>query len=777
MNYTINLISKIVLVIFSYLFIAPIWAQNNEITKLITLASKTNNDSTKLNYFLKICELCDVKDNLKYGMVASSIADKLISKSKSESEKENFIKKKIFSNEIICVYYEELKQLDSLEKYKIARIEFAKTTKNQDLIHDQINALAEFYRINNFHTKAIQLFREKLKEAELANNTEDIIFSLRGISHTYARARDNKKALEYALQTLRLVKKSAKNSTEIYWQYLNVANNYFGNNKYDSAFFYLDRAYHYLKSTINARQKIRFIFDIARTLNGLNKSLEARNYFHEGLQIAKTLKSPIIQGVINSEIGQTYYNEKDYETALKYKLEAVKLLGNNSKGDAFLPFMTTAEVYLKLKQYKLAKQFALKANNIAENYEDKSLSFHNRKFVAKILSEVYFEIGNKAVGNEYLVKFYQFKDSMDKLSNAQELLYSELRYENEKNEMKLLSEQKIKDQQSEEEKSKQKIISIGIFIILIIVLVFSVFIFNRFKITQKQKSIIEQKEIETQKQKHLLEEKQKEIVDSITYAKRLQEAILPPTEFIKTHFPESFILYKPKDIVAGDFYWAEKIDNLFFIASADSTGHGVPGAMVSVVCSNALNRSVNEFGLTDTGKILDKTRELVIQTFEKSNEEVKDGMDISLLCIDKQHKKVFWSGANNPLWFIQNTVTLSEVEKSTGLGLNSARPDNKLFEIKADKQPVGKSYELKPFTSNEMEYKSNTTFYLFTDGLADQFGGPKGKKFKYKQFEEMLLSISHKTMAEQAIFIHQKFDEWKGNLEQVDDVCVIGIKI
>jgi len=162
---------------------------------------------------------------------------------------------------------------------------------------------------------------------------------------------------------------------------------------------------------------------------------------------------------------------------------------------------------------------------------------------------------------------------------------------------------------------------------------------------------------------------------------------------------------------------------------------------------------------------------------KKSNEEVKDGMDISLLCIDKQHQKVFWSGANNPLWFIQNTVTLSEVEKSTGLGLNSARPDNKLFEIKADKQPVGKSYELKPFTSNEMEYKSNTTFYLFTDGLADQFGGPKGKKFKYKQFEEMLLSISHKTMAEQANYIHQKFEGWKGNLEQVDDVCVIGIKI
>ena len=294
---------------------------------------------------------------------------------------------------------------------------------------------------------------------------------------------------------------------------------------------------------------------------------------------------------------------------------------------------------------------------------------------------------------------------------------------------------------------------------------------------QRANMMLSKQKIEIESQKHLLEEKQKEIVDSITYAKRLQQAILPPKEFIKTHFPESFILYKPKDIVAGDFYWAEIKNDKFFIAAADSTGHGVPGAMVSVVCSNALNRSVNEFGLTDTAKILDKTRELVIQTFEKSNEEVKDGMDISLLCIDKQHQKVFLSGANNPLWFIQNSVISSEVEKSTSIGINSARSANQLFEIKADKQPVGKSYELKPFTSNEIEFKSNTIFYLFTDGLADQFGGPNGKKFKYKQFEEMLLSISHEKMTEQANYIHQKFEDWKGNLEQVDDVCVIGIKI
>jgi serine phosphatase RsbU (regulator of sigma subunit) len=280
--------------------------------------------------------------------------------------------------------------------------------------------------------------------------------------------------------------------------------------------------------------------------------------------------------------------------------------------------------------------------------------------------------------------------------------------------------------------------------------------FYNFKLTIKTENKLLAEKVAIDAQKIIIENAHKEITDSINYAKRLQHAIFPPTDFITTNFPESFILYKPKDIVAGDFYWAEKIEDLFFITAADCTGHGVPGAMVSVVCSIALNRTVNEFGVTDTGKILDKTRELVIDTFTKSNTEVKDGMDISLLCIDKQNQKIFWSGANNPLWYIH---------------------DNELKEIKADKQPIGKTDNPKPFTTHQLKYKENTTFYLFTDGLADQFGGPKGKKFKYKQFGELLIEINNKAMQEQSTIINEKFETWKNELEQVDDVCVIGIKI
>lgn len=310
--------------------------------------------------------------------------------------------------------------------------------------------------------------------------------------------------------------------------------------------------------------------------------------------------------------------------------------------------------------------------------------------------------------------------------------------------------QKLEQRLSNEQFYKRiKIIMISGGFALLLLITIVVMVYNNNRNKTKNLKIISSKN-------HEIAIKNQEIIESITYAKRLQEAILPPKVFLDIHVPNNFILYKPKDIVAGDFYWAENINNLFFVAAADSTGHGVPGAMVSVVCSNALNRSVKEFNLTETGKILDKTRELVLETFEKSTSEVKDGMDISLLCIDYKNKNIFWSGANNPLWYLM---------------------DNKLIEIKADKQPIGKTDYPKPFTTHNITYVENSTFYLFTDGFADQFGGEKGKKFKYKQFSELLVTNNNLSLATQSVNINKAFEDWKGDLEQVDDVCIIGIKI
>lgn len=253
-----------------------------------------------------------------------------------------------------------------------------------------------------------------------------------------------------------------------------------------------------------------------------------------------------------------------------------------------------------------------------------------------------------------------------------------------------------------------------------------------------------------------LHERNREITDSIAYARRIQNAVLPPFSLIQEHFKDCFILYKPRDIVSGDFYWFEKKEDLLLIAAADCTGHGVPGAMVSVVCSNALYRSVNEFGLTVPGEILDKARELVLENFAKSGEEINDGMDISLCAINTKTGAVGWSGANNNLWYLQNEV---------------------LCEIKAHKQPVGRTNIPVPFPTHHLSLRKGDILYLVTDGFADQFGGEKGKKFKRRQLEALLHATSSMPLATQKRTLDHVFENWKGELEQVDDVTIIGLRL
>ncbi len=291
-------------------------------------------------------------------------------------------------------------------------------------------------------------------------------------------------------------------------------------------------------------------------------------------------------------------------------------------------------------------------------------------------------------------------------------------------------------------------------------LLFGGFIFNRFRVAKEQKTVIETQKKQVDLAYDELEEKNKEILDSIAYAKRIQNAILPPPKVVQEYLRSSFVLYKPKAIVAGDFYWLEHKGDTVLFAAADCTGHGVPGAMVSVVCHNALNRSVREHGLTDPGKILDKTREIVVAEFEKSDEEVKDGMDIALCAL--QGHTLHYAGAHNPLWVIK-----PERENRTA----------ELVEIKANKQPIGKFDAPLPYTTHTVELEPGDTIYIFSDGYVDQFGGEKGKKYKARAFRELLLSIQHETMEQQRKRIDTTFESWKGDFEQVDDVCVIGVRV
>ena len=262
------------------------------------------------------------------------------------------------------------------------------------------------------------------------------------------------------------------------------------------------------------------------------------------------------------------------------------------------------------------------------------------------------------------------------------------------------------------------------------------------------------------KQKEKIDQQNTEIKESIHYAKRIQDAILLPERKIREMLQDSFVFFRPKDIVSGDFYWLYRTGTKILFAAVDCTGHGVPGAIVSMIANDALNRTVADFGITEPAGILDKIAELLGEAFEHSEAEVKDGMDLALCSLDPGKGILEYAGANNPLYRIR---------------------ENELTEIKSDKQPVGKYTEVKPFTNHSMQVQSGDCYYLFSDGFPDQFGGPSGKKFKYRQFREFLLSISHHPMQVQKDLLGRALDDWMQgegtSYEQVDDVCVFGVRV
>ena len=316
------------------------------------------------------------------------------------------------------------------------------------------------------------------------------------------------------------------------------------------------------------------------------------------------------------------------------------------------------------------------------------------------------------------------------------------KFDKEKEKAKLLQEKRD---------AQTRIIFIAIGCVLLIISFFSFLLYRKWKLASVQKQIIEDKN-------KLVQLKNDEILDSITYAKRIQTAILPSSSLLNEVFPNHFVFYQPKDIVAGDFYWLEVSNELIFFAVADCTGHGVPGALMSVVCHNALNRTVKEFNLTNPGVILDKARELIVAELSKSDASVTDGMDISLCVIHKNNNEFYWAGANNPLWIYRHQ-------------------DNKMDEWKADKQPIGTYWNYTNFNSHKITLDEKDRIYLFTDGFADQFGGNDGKKLKIRAFQNLIFDTAQLSISEQYEAIESFFKNWKGKVEQLDDVCVVGFSL
>ncbi len=360
------------------------------------------------------------------------------------------------------------------------------------------------------------------------------------------------------------------------------------------------------------------------------------------------------------------------------------------------------------------------------------------------------------------VKYFQLYNTLrDTILNAENRQIAEdlaIKYESDlkDSENKNLKEQaELREEVISKKSATINIMIIGSVILLgLIVLVF----ISRQMINQQRK--------ESDQQKKIIEQKNKEITDSINYAKRLQNAILTTDRTMRSVFADSFVLYKPKDIVSGDFYWMfhaedKKVNkDLFILTAADCTGHGVPGAFMSMLNSTLLNQTPYNPAINTPADALNFLNRELPKNLRSSNENenINDGMDIAFCLIDMNKKTMKYAGANNPCWVIRN---------------------NELIELKPLKQAItaATGYDKKDFVDQEIQLQKDDRVYLFTDGYADQFGGPKGKKFKYKTLGELLVNIHQKPCIEQRAILEDNFNKWKGELEQVDDVLIVGIKI
>jgi serine phosphatase RsbU (regulator of sigma subunit) len=278
------------------------------------------------------------------------------------------------------------------------------------------------------------------------------------------------------------------------------------------------------------------------------------------------------------------------------------------------------------------------------------------------------------------------------------------------------------------------------------------------KVIERTEEVVRQKE-EIQDKNQELEILYKQVTDSIHYAKRIQEAILPPQPMFEQLLPNSFVLYKPKDIVSGDFYWLDKKGDNVFFAAVDCTGHGVPGAFMSIVGSNLLKDAVQNSDYYAPAEIMDKLNEGVASTLHVglTEKQTKDGMDMTLCSLNYEKMELQFAAAFNPLYIVRN---------------------GEIIQHKADKFPVGAFVgETRKFSNNTIQLQKGDTIYIFSDGYADQFGGPKGKKFMAGTFRNLLLEVSALPSSQQKKKLDETIELWRGPLEQVDDILIIGVKI
>jgi serine phosphatase RsbU (regulator of sigma subunit)/uncharacterized protein HemY len=685
--------------------------------------------------------------------------------------------------------------------------------------------IASFYDDNDnynlsilFNNKALLIFDNLIsfsdqKKIILGRKSK----TLSNLGNIYNKQGDYPKAIDYYLKSLKIAEE-IENKRFISTNLGNIGIIYKYQGNYSKALDYYLKALK-IAEEINNKIKISSILGNIGIIYDIQKDYKkALEYYLKALKIAEEIddKSCIETNYIN--IGELYKVQKDFPKALEYYLKALKIAEEiNDKSNFSVLEGNIGSLYTLTKNYSDAEIYLKKALVGADsiNYLLAIKEFNIE------LSDLYYKSGKPELALQYYKKAMVAKDSLFNTDKNQEITRKEMNFDFDKKQSALKAEQDKKDAVANAYKSRQQLILILVSCVLLLVILFAFYIFISLKITRKQKAIIEKQkfivdekncelnsqneeisaqrdEIETQRdrlseQNELLSEQKQEITDSITYAKRIQNALLPTGKYANDILGEHFIFFKPKDIVSGDFYWATRIDEWLIVTVADCTGHGVPGAFMSMLGISFLNEIVRKKEIRQASHVLDQLRFSIIDALKQKgvSGEQKDGMDMCLCAINTETYEMQFAGANNPVYIISSVIlkeseellscaAKSIIDASTEPALSNANVlsiTNKLYELKGDRMPVSIYLKMNSFTNNIIQLQKGDCLYLASDGLKDQFGGSDYKKYKANQFKDLLINMHNKPMNEQSEILSKTFYDWKGNHKQIDDITVLGIRI
>lgn len=639
----------------------------------------------------------------------------------------------------------------TLEYYKKA-LEYSQRKNYTEGEGVAVMRIGGLYQLRGDYDNALIYFKKSLKINQDVGNINEIPSSYANIAYIYQQQGDHAQAIVNFNEARKLYEKN-KDYGQVSKVLTNIGSIYLQQENPEKALDYFDQGLEYNRKVDDQSGVASILAEKGIVYLDLGDSTEALRLFKQSYEIKKSIGERAGMGGTLRLIGLFYRKQGDYDKALQYTNEAIAIQRTISENAGLANSLTQLSlIYFRKGEYQKAVEFGKEGLSLAQTLGDaisvrdasqnlyRALKKLDRSKEALEMYELYIETNNSILSDanrEEMVR-QEFKYTYETKALTDSLNHSR--------EMAVLAVQG--------EKLTFGLIAAGIGITLMVGI--AVILFIAFRNKKRANTIIQEQKHFVEQQNSLISKKNEEIVDSIKYAQRLQQAILPPINDLIKKFDDAFIFYQPKDILAGDFYWIFEKDNYLYMAVADCTGHGVPGAMVSVVCANALERCVKTHQLVETHSILDKTRELVKARFDSSNLAVNDGMDISLCRIDKVRREFQYSGANSKMWLIS----------SEGL-----------VEIKGDRQPVGPYAKETPFASEIIAYEEGSWIYMTSDGFPDQFGGERQKKFGSAQLKRLLKELSVENGGKQLSTVKQKFDQWKGELEQIDDVCVFGGKL